>query len=196
VTAMTKPRQDSALAEGFYWMAEKFAWGYEDVEPNLVEAYKLFRQAGDLGFSDALIRVGELQEHGKGTARDLNAAVRSYLAAAKEGNFFAFAYLARMLSRSSHLGKAASVWNRFFAALAANPEPRFVASTRAELLHSYIDTQVKLGLEPGHKDVLQLYRLEIAGHHQQLLEVAAEGRFERLEGVSEWILLNLGPWPA
>jgi hypothetical protein len=39
-------------------MAEKFAWGYEDVEPNLVEAYKLFRQAGDLGFSDALIWVG------------------------------------------------------------------------------------------------------------------------------------------
>jgi TPR repeat protein len=120
VTEMTKPRQDSALAEGFYWMAEKFAWGYEDVEPNLVEAYKLFRQAGDLGFSDALIRVGELQEHGKGTARDLNAAVRSYLAAAKEGNFFAFAYLARMLSRSSHLEKAAHIGSRFFVALEAN----------------------------------------------------------------------------
>ena len=78
-------------------MAEKLAWGYEDVEPNLVEAYKLFRRAADLGFSDALIRVGELQEHGKGTARDPNAAARSYIAAAKHGNFFAFAYLARML---------------------------------------------------------------------------------------------------
>jgi hypothetical protein len=56
VRVMTKPREDSALAEGFYWMAEeKFAWGYEDMEPNLVEAYKLFRQARDLGFSDALI---------------------------------------------------------------------------------------------------------------------------------------------
>jgi TPR repeat protein len=172
------------------------AWSYEDVEPNLVEAYKLFRQAGDLGFSDALIRVGELQEHGKGTARDAHAAVKSYIAAAKAGDFFALAYLAKLLSRGSHLEKAASVLNRFFAALAANPEPRFVASSRPELLHSYIDTQLKLGLEPEHKDVLQLYRLEIAGHHQRLLEVGVEERFESLEHVSEWILLNLGPWPA
>jgi hypothetical protein len=108
-------------------MAEKSAWGYEDVEPNLVEAYKLFRQAGDLGFSDALIRVGELQENGKGTARNPNAAVRSYIAAAQAGNFFGLAYLAKLLSRASHLEKAADIWSRFFAALAANPEPRFVA---------------------------------------------------------------------
>src|SRR6202044_2142948 len=107
------------------------------------------------------------------------------------GNFFAFAYLARMLSRSSHLGKAAGVWNRFFTSLAANPEPHFIASTRAELLHSYIDTQLRLGLEPEHKDVLQRYRLEIAGYHQRFLEVAAEEQFERLEGVFEWIRLNL-----
>jgi hypothetical protein len=30
-------------------MAEKLAWGYEDTEPDLVEAYKQFRQAGELG---------------------------------------------------------------------------------------------------------------------------------------------------
>jgi TPR repeat protein len=131
VSAIAKPREDSAVAEGFYWMAEKFAWGYEHVEPNLGEAYRLFRRAADLGFSDALIRVGELQEHGRGTARDPDAAVRSYIAAARHSNFFAFAYLARMLSCGSHLGKAESVWNWFFASLAANPEPRFVASTVA-----------------------------------------------------------------
>jgi TPR repeat protein len=193
---MTKARQVSALGEGFYWMAEKFAWGYEDVEPNLVEAYKLFRQAGDLGFSDALIRVGELQENGKGTARNANAAMRSYIAAAKGGNFFALVYLAKLLSRSSHLEKAADIWSRFFAALAANPEARFVASTRGELLHSYIDTQLRLGLEPAHKDVLQLHRLEIVGRHQRLLEVVVEGQFQRLEGVSEWVRQNLGPWPV
>jgi TPR repeat protein len=117
-------------------------------KPNLVEAYKLFRQAGDLGFSDALIRVGVLQEHGKGTARNSNAAVRSYIAAAKAGNFFGLAYLAKLLSRSSHLEKAADVWSCFFSALADNPEPRFVASTRGELLHSYTDTQLGLGNRP------------------------------------------------
>jgi hypothetical protein len=87
-------------------------------------------------------------------------------------------------------------WSRFFTSLAANPEPHFIASTRAELLHSYIDTQLRLGLEPEHKDVLQRYRLEIAGYHQRFLEVAAEEQFERLEGVFEWIRLNLGPWPV
>jgi TPR repeat protein len=193
---MTKAGRDSALGEGFYWMAEKSAWGYEDVERNLVEAYKLFRQAGDLGFSDALIRVGELQEHGKGTVQDPGAAARSYIAAAKAGNFFGLAYLAKLLSRSSHLEKAADIWSRFFAALAANPEPRFVVSTPGELLHSYIDTQLRLGLEPAHKDVLQLHRLEIVGHHQRFLEVAVEGQFQRLEDVSEWIRVNLGPWPV
>jgi TPR repeat protein len=44
----------SALAEGLYWMAEKLAWGYDDVQPNLSEAFKLFKQSADLGFSDAL----------------------------------------------------------------------------------------------------------------------------------------------
>ena len=47
-------------------MAEQLAWGYEDTEPDLAEAYKLFRHAGELGLSDALIRVGELQEHARG----------------------------------------------------------------------------------------------------------------------------------
>ena len=122
--------------------------------------------------------------------------MRSYIAAAKGGNFFAFAYLARMLSPNSHLGKATGVWNRFFASVVANPEPHFLASARAELLHSYIDIQLRLGLEPEHKEVLQVYRLEIAGYHQRLLEVAPEGQFELLEGVFEWIRLNLGPWPA
>ena len=43
-------QQDSALGEGFYWMAEKLAWGYEDIKPNHAEAFKLFRQAADLRF--------------------------------------------------------------------------------------------------------------------------------------------------
>jgi TPR repeat protein len=80
--AVPKVKQGSALAEGFYWMAEKLAWGYEGVEPNPVEAFKLFRQAADLGFSDAFIRIGEFQEHGKGVSRDVNAAFKSYGAAA------------------------------------------------------------------------------------------------------------------
>ena len=59
--------QGKALAEGLYWMAEKLMWGYEDTDINPVEAFRVYKRAADLGFSDALIRVGELQEHGKGT---------------------------------------------------------------------------------------------------------------------------------
>jgi TPR repeat protein len=76
-------QENSALGEGLYWMAEKLAWGYEDVEPNLGEAFKLFRQAADLGSSDARIRMGELQENGKGTDTDPNAALKNYAEAAK-----------------------------------------------------------------------------------------------------------------
>jgi TPR repeat protein len=94
------------LGEALYWMAEKLTWGYEDVEPDPPEALKLFRQSADLGFWDALIRIGQFQQQGKGTARDPKAALKNYLAAAKAGNFVALAFLANLLSRSSHLEKA------------------------------------------------------------------------------------------
>ena len=67
------------------------AWGCEDVEPNLVEAYKLFRQAGDLGFSDALIRVGELQEHGKGCGPSRSLLGRDFHSHFAPRSHFAFA---------------------------------------------------------------------------------------------------------
>jgi hypothetical protein len=59
-------KEGSVLGEALYWMAEKLTRGYEDVEPDPVEALKLFRQSADLGFSDALIRIGQLQQQGKG----------------------------------------------------------------------------------------------------------------------------------
>jgi TPR repeat protein len=189
-------QKNSALGEGFYWMAEKLAWGYEDVEINHAEAFKLFRQAAELGFSDARIRMGEFQENGKGTKPDPSAALKSYLAAARAGNFYALAFLASLLARSSHLAQAQAAWQGFFVALAANPEPGFFAATRGELLHNYIETQLRLGLEPGQMDALRRYRLEIVGHQQRLLETAADDRVDRLEGISKWVELNLGPWPV
>jgi len=181
--------------EALYWMAEKLTWGYEDVEPAPAEGLKFFRQSADLGFSDALIRIGQLQQQGKGTPRDLDAALKSYLAAAKAGNIVAFAFLAKLLSRSSHLEKADALWNRFFAALNADREHIFLAAGRGELLHDYITNQLQLGLEPGHMEMLQRHRIEIAGHHQLLLEHAPVDNLDRLGGAMKWIKLNLGPWP-
>ena len=100
-------------------MAEKLTWRYEDVEPDPAEALKLFQQSADLGFSDALIRIGQLQQQGKGTARDPSAALETYLTAAKAVNFVALAFLAKLLSQTRHLEKANALWNRFFAKLDA-----------------------------------------------------------------------------
>jgi TPR repeat protein len=184
------------LGEALYWMAEKLAWGFEDVAPDRAEGLRLFRQAADLGFSDALIRIGQFQLRGDVTARDPNAALKSFDAAAQAGNFLAAAFLAKLLSRTKHLEQAEELWSRFFEKLCANPNHGFVAASSGELLHDYIVDQLRLGLEPGHKEVLQLYRLEIAGFHQRLLEHANIDNLDRLGGAMKWIELNLGPWPV
>jgi Sel1 repeat len=188
-------KEGIALGEALYWMAEKLTWGYEDVEPDTAEALKLFRQSADLGFSDALIRIGQLQQQGKGTVRDPSAALKNYTAASKAGNFVALAFLANLLSRSSHLERANALWDRFFAKLKANPGYAFIVAERGELLHDYITTQLQLGFEPEHLEVLRQHRVEIAGHHQRLLEHAPFHKLDRLGGAMKWIEINLGPWP-
>jgi hypothetical protein len=188
-------KEGLVLGEALYWMAEKLTWGYEDVEPDPVEALKLFRQSAELGFSDALIRIGQLQQQGKGTARDPKAALKNYLAAAKAGNFVALAFSAKLLSHSSQLKSADAMWDRFFARLKVNPEHASLVAGRGELLHDYITTQLQLGFEPEHMEVLRPHRVEIAGHHQRLLEHAPVDKLDRLGGAMKWIELNLGPWP-
>src|SRR5215212_7955840 len=114
--------QGKALAEGLYWMAEKLMWGYEDTDINPVEAFRIYKRAADLGFSDALIRIGELQEHGKGTEQSAAEALASYQRAAKAGNFLAYAYIAKLLARTQHAGKADRSWSKFFGVLELNPK--------------------------------------------------------------------------
>jgi TPR repeat protein len=145
-------KETSALGEALYWMAEELAWGYEDVEPYPVEALKLFKQSADLGFSDALIRIGQLQQ--QGTARDPRTALQNYLAAAKAGNFVALVFSAKLLSHSAQLERADALWDRFFAKLKANHQHAFIVAGRGELLHDYITTQLQLGFEPEHMEVL------------------------------------------
>jgi TPR repeat protein len=190
---MTKDK--SELGVGLYWMAEKSAWGYEGSAPNPADAYRLYKQAADLGVSDAWIRIGELLEHGKGVERNIKKAFEAYRTAAQSGNFFALAYAAMLLSRTPSLNKADELWDRFFEALNAKPEPGFNAASRGELLHNYINIQIGLGREPRYLRALQEYRLEIAGHHQRVLEHASTEQLTKLDGVFRWIELNLGPWP-
>jgi hypothetical protein len=188
-------RDDLPLALSLYRKAEELAWGYESVTPNPAEALKLFTQSADLGFADALIRIGQFHERGKGTPTNAFAALKSYLAAANAGNIAALAFVAKLLSRSTQLERSEILWNRFFAKLDTVAEHEFLAAGRGELLHDYIVSQLRLGLEPGHMESLRRHRIEIAGFHQQLLEHAPLDKLDKLGGAMKWIELNLGPWP-
>ncbi len=77
----------NALAEGFYWYAEKLMWGYEDTTRNPEEALRFYCQAADLGLSDAHVRIGQLQEYGKCLARSPSEAPMSYQRAAERETF-------------------------------------------------------------------------------------------------------------
>ena len=87
--------------------------------------------------------------------------------------------------------KADALWDRFFKKLEANPEHAFIVAERGELLHDYITAQLQLGFEPQHMELLRKHRVEIAGHHQRLLEHAPVDKLDRLAGAMKWIEMNL-----
>ncbi len=184
-----------ALSEGLYWMAEKLLWGYEGVDKDPAEAFRLFKQAANLGCSDAQIRLGQLHEYGKGTKRDPSAAFLNYQGAAEAGNFYGFAFLARLLSRSTNVDRADGLWERFFAELNLNQEPKFLSASPGELLHDYVRSRVRLGQTLRYISVLSRFRMAIVGYHQQLVEhTDSEQAFKELDTVSDWLKSNLGPW--
>src|SRR3954471_9686200 len=96
-------------------------WGYEDTTRNPEEALRFYRQAADLGLSDAHIRIGQLQEHGKCLARSPSEAPMSYQRGSGTGNFLAYAFLAKLLARTAHRLKAKGFWEGFKALNADHP---------------------------------------------------------------------------
>jgi TPR repeat protein len=181
----------TALAEGFYWYAEKLMWGYEGTTKNPAEALRLYRQAAALGFSDAQIRIGELLEYGKGTKANPNDAIVSYLKAAKAGNFLAYAFIAKLISRTVHYEKAEPFWRKFVDGLAADPNPRFLAERPGGLIHAYLEAQLSLGQTPGYINLVREHQMDVIVHHMRLLEHASsDERLHRLDQVSKWMDKN------
>lgn len=177
----------SALAEGFYWYGKKLLWGYVDVQPGAAEALRFFRQAGELGCSDANISIGELYQQGRGVERDARTALASYSDAAKAGNFLAIACMA-LVGRSRHAPRAGKLWARCFAALDGASEWPLAAASVGEILHRYIEEQLRAGAEPKHLAMLRRHRSDIIAYHQNVLEHAqAEERLNRLNAVSAWL---------
>ncbi len=182
----------TALADGLYWYAEKLNWGYEDVEKNPTEALRLYKQAAGLGSSDALIRLGELYEMGRGTERDPALALASYQQAIEAGSFLGHGFIAKFLSTTAHPEKADGFWAKFFAALRRDPTPTFTAESPAALIYAYLDGELRAGREPNHLDQVRRYRRELVSHHMGLLEnTFALERLTELEVVGGWLATNL-----
>jgi len=189
---MDYTKQGTALAEGLYWMAERFMWGDEDTPKDPVEALKLYRQAADLGFSDAHIRLGELHEHGKGVAQNAAEALASYQRAAEAGNFLANAFIALLLARTNHAEKAGRFWGRFFSRLRDDPNPEFLAESVGGLIHSYIRAQLRIGADPEHLDLIRDHWREVVSYHQRVLEHAhSDEALDQLERMGNWLVRHL-----
>ena len=112
-------RTGTALAEGFFWMAEELRYGYETTAPDPQRALKLYRQSAELGFPRAYLRVGEIYERGVGVPANAVEAFTQYRRAAEQGEITGYAAMARLVGRSTHHQKAASIWRRYFEAIVA-----------------------------------------------------------------------------
>ena len=119
--------------------------------------------------SDARIRIGQLQEFGKGTERNAPAALKSYAAAVRSGNFFALAYLAELCREaliSRRLTPSGNVFSQH-SKLMLIP----VSHARAVVsLHDYIATQLRLGSTRGTKKCSIATVSKSSAHHQQMLQ--------------------------
>jgi TPR repeat protein len=128
----------SALAEGFFWMGEKLRYGYEDMPVDPEQALKLYRQAADLGYARAFIRIGELYERGIGTSADPRQAFKAYIKASEHGDLVGFSALARLVSRSKQRDKADALWAKFFHGLASAKTVDLGLDEPAASIHSYL----------------------------------------------------------
>lgn len=190
-TSLITHQNNKLHALMLWWLAQKHTCGEVEVYSNHAKALKLFRKSAALGLSDAFLRIGQLQLQGAGTTRNVTAALGSFRAAARAGNFVGLALEARHRSECGQFEQADALWERFFAELQAKPDHRFLAVKRNELLHDYIFRHLKFGLEPEYREVLHRHRWEISDFHSRLTRVAASDERKRLRAVDIWLESNL-----
>lgn len=183
-----------ALGEGLYWMAEKLRWGYEDIEKDPAEALRLYRQAADLGWSDALVRIGEFYEQGHVVEKDPTQALRFYKAAYSAGNPYGYTSVAQLLARTTFYDKAEQHWAAAFSAIAKGYHTPFHADDPGSVIHAYIGAQLRHGLPVRFLGFIKRFRPEVLGHHQMSYEpVLSDDQLEKLETIQEWLIKHLGP---
>ena len=64
--------------EGYYYVGRYFFYGYEPVKKNYGVAFQRFKYAADQGHNDANYFMGWMCEHGQGTKKDIEKAIKYY----------------------------------------------------------------------------------------------------------------------
>jgi len=60
------------------------------------------------------------------------------------------------------------------------------------LIHDYIESQLRLGVEPNYIQTIRQFRNDVVARNQQLLEHASSpNRLERIGAVTDWLIANL-----
>jgi hypothetical protein len=182
----------NALAEGFFWMGEKLMYGYEDTAIDPEQALKLYRQAADLGYTRAFVRIGELYERGIGSSADPQQAFRAYIEASKRGDLVGLSALARLVSRSKQRDKADALWAKFFHGLASAKDVDLGLDEPAASIHGYLFWKLARAEEPRFFPVMRRYRLELVAYLQGYLEhTSGDAQLDIIGAMMNWISENL-----
>jgi TPR repeat protein len=188
LTVMAKIDTGTALAEGFFWMGEKWRYGYEGVEENPTEALKLYNHAADLGFPRAYLRIGEMLERGIGVEANLSKAFAFYDKAAAAGEITAFAAMARLVSRTKQAPKAEILWKKYFAELARAGDVDLGPDEPASSIHSYLFSKLAAFEMPRVYAPMKHHREELIAFMQEYLEVASDPeQLDVMDAMMEWV---------
>jgi TPR repeat protein len=185
-------RTGTALAEGFFWMAEELRYGYETTAPDPQRALKLYRQSAELGFPRACLRVGEIYERGVGVPANPVKAFTQYRRAAEQGEITGYAAMARLVSRRTHHQRAESIWRRYFEELERGDHRDLGIDEPAASIHGYLLTKLWKGEEPVFYPVMDRFRDDLIAYLQRYLQHArGDQQLVVTKAMMAWIGNNL-----
>lgn len=114
--------------------ASNLEYGLDGEFQDFSEAFSLYGRAADLGSAEALAKLGEFHEKGKGVRANLDAAMDFYKRAADKRWFQAYANMASVFVQTNHERNFRAAWAKF-SQLAEDVEPlvgwRFFAQHHA-----------------------------------------------------------------
>ena len=123
---------EAGLDQGLFNYANHLASGRGGVEPDMAQAYTLYRRAAELGYARAIGVVGRFYETGEVVARDLAQAMDWYARAAQGGDAHGMFHYARLLLAQGQKDEAF----QWFQKMAATATPEFMEEARKLLVEN------------------------------------------------------------